>query len=128
MHRCAPVLGIAVVAMLAACASDTEAQAAGEQQTLPAQLCHEAPCAGTYSKVIVYRTPSGEPAIYLHAGDLQACSHPPYVYFDAEGNRVLNVAERPIRDEADAQQLDAQRESVVGGLVLGETINCSSLR
>jgi hypothetical protein len=97
-------------------------------EALLQKICTTATCAGELSGVQVYRTTSGEPALYLHEGDLQRCSHPPYTYFDTNGKQVLVQAERPIRSSKDAKKLSDERDALLAGLIEAELLLCSEYR
>jgi hypothetical protein len=129
---------MAFCALLGACtASSTEvdatatapvaAQSAADLALLQ-QLCAMATCAGPLSVVTVYRTADGEPALYVHRGDLGVCSHPPWTYFDAFGEQVLVQPERPVSSMQEADQFANERNEVLANLVKSEELSCGQIR
>jgi hypothetical protein len=57
------------------------------------------PCMGPFARVDVWRTTADGSVhrLYFH-GDLQSCSHPPSVWYDATGARLEAVANEPVTD------------------------------
>lgn len=61
-----------------------------------ARIKADAPCAGAFARVIVWKDADGQVARLEFRGDLSVCSHPPLVWYDAAGNRLEVVPEEPV--------------------------------
>src|SRR5262245_59453674 len=91
-------------AFIAGCATAPRApQPAAPDHALVTKLCTTATCSGPMSTITVYRTASGEPAVYAHQGDLDVCSHPPLGYFDRNGKPLLAQGEHPVESDEEAE-------------------------
>ncbi len=132
---------LALVALLAGCAS-TSSEPKGESlpgQTrdadgetapaIPAELakafrtiCKE-PCQGQFARSVVFRDAEGKAQRIRYDGDLQACSHPPRIYFDGEGKTVLAIPMEPVTAEV-AEEIGRKQDAIVEGLTEAETVSC----
>lgn len=73
-------------------------------------------CAGPYARVAVFRDSAGGVGRLRFDGDLETCSHPPRIYFDASGEATEHIPMEPIGkgtpEEADLR--DRQAKQVEG--------------
>lgn len=84
-----------------------------------------ASCAGPLASVVVFRDAEGRAARIRFDGDLQVCSHPPRIYFDARGVETLTVPNRPVvPDSPEALELQAQQAAQIEGLSEAESLGC----
>lgn len=89
-----------------------------------AKVC-AAPCAGDFARIEVYRDDEGRVARLIFNGDLEDCSHPPQVYFDAAGEETATIPEEPIEPGSQrATELLAKRDAELEGLNKAETLAC----
>lgn len=87
-----------------------------------AAVCKE-PCQGTYARNVVFRDADGRAKRIRHDGDIEACSHPPRVYFDLEGAVVYAVPMEPVTAE-EAEALAKKHAVAVEGLTEAERVTC----
>lgn len=84
-----------------------------------------AECAGPLASFVVLRDAAGEARRVRFDGDLDRCSHPPRIYFDAEGNELLAIPEEPVEPgSARQKELDAKQAAMLDGLVEAERLGC----
>lgn len=89
-----------------------------------AKICAKATCAGPFGRVEVLRK-EGAIVGYLHFGDLRRCSHPPAVYFDAAGEELGAIPEKPVAPGSDeARHFEAERVRLSRGGVAAESLSC----
>jgi hypothetical protein len=73
----------------------------------------------------VLRDADGKVGKIRFEGDLQSCSHPPWIYFDAEGDEVVTIPEEPVEPGSPREQeLTAKQESAMQGLTEAEELRC----
>jgi hypothetical protein len=90
-----------------------------------ARICESAPCSGRFARIQVWRTSSGEVGRYVYDGDIDGCSHPPRVFYDAQGEQSFAVPFEPIvPGSPEAEALRAQQEAQTEGLVEAERASC----
>ena len=86
--------GIGIPAVIAGVISvmiPTAAQTAEADRALYTRICIEVPCAGTFGQLQLFRDKRGRLARVLARGDFRVCSHPPAVYYDAQGKTLGSV-------------------------------------
>ncbi len=89
-----------------------------------AKVCKSA-CATERSRITVFRATDGVAKRLRFDGDLERCSHPPRLYFDATGRETLAIPNKPVvPGSAEAERFAAQQSKEVDGLVEAETIGC----
>jgi hypothetical protein len=89
------------------------------------KICNAAPCVGEFARLVVLRDADGEARKIRFEGDLQSCSHPPWIYFDANGVEVLTIPLEPVEPGSPRQQeLDAMQASALQGLTEAEVLRC----
>jgi hypothetical protein len=89
------------------------------------RACKSAPCSGAHARVVVLRK-DNRIVRYLHQGDPSACSHPPSVYFDRDGNEVGAIAMVPIVPGSEKEkELDEKRRGLEAGGTPVEEVDCT---
>jgi hypothetical protein len=89
-----------------------------------AKVC-KSECATERSRITVFRAADGTAKRLRFDGDLERCSHPPRLYFDAAGRETLAIPEKPVTaGSAEAERFAAQQREEVDGLVEAETLGC----
>lgn len=89
-----------------------------------AKICARATCAGPFGRVEVLRK-EGVIVGYLHFGDIRRCSHPPAMYFDAAGEEVGAIPEKPVVPGSDeARHFEAERVRLSRGGTAAESLRC----
>lgn len=99
-----------------------------EPVALPAvdAICKSAPCSGPMSTIEVWRTSKAAVGVYYHHGDIQRCSHPPSVFFDAAGKQLDAIPMQPVEPgSAEAQRFQSIRERHTRDLTLAERVDCN---
>ena len=82
-------------------------------------------CAGPFSRVQVFRDAGGRAARLRFDGDLQLCSHPPRVYFDAQGTQTLGIPNEPVEaGSAQARAYAEKQAAEVKDLREAEQLGC----
>lgn len=96
-----------------------------ERDDAVVHICASAPCVGSAARIQVWRDASGNVGRYVYDGDASTCSHPPRIYFDAEGAQTLAISFRPIvAGSPEDLALRAQREAETRGLTQAEQTRC----
>jgi hypothetical protein len=104
---------------------DADAPAKAPSDKIVRKICKKAPCAGEFARLVVLRDAAGEVGKIRFEGDLQSCSHPPWIYFDANGVEVLTIPEEPVEPgSARQQELDAKQAGAIQGLTEAEELRC----
>jgi hypothetical protein len=89
------------------------------------KICKAAPCVGQFARLVVLRDADAKVGKIRFEGDLQSCSHPPWIYFDANGVEVVTIPEEPVEPGSPRQQeLAAKQASAVHGLTEAEVLRC----
>jgi hypothetical protein len=89
------------------------------------KICKNAPCVGEFARLVVFRDAEGKVGKIRFEGDLQSCSHPPWIYFDADGVEVVTIPLEPVEPgSARQQELDAKQASALEGLTEAEELRC----
>lgn len=89
------------------------------------KLCSSALCNGPMASLRVFRNAEGEVARMRFDGDLEACSHPPRIYFDAEGVETLSIPNEPVEPGSEkATAYQRKQAAEVDGLVEAEALGC----
>jgi hypothetical protein len=89
-----------------------------------AKICAH-PCGGNFARITVFRDASGAVGRLMFDGDLEACSHPPRIYFDAQGHESLTIPLEPVvPDSPKAKDLSARQDAQVEGLLEDERLGC----
>ena len=134
---------LALVALLLACAPSTgKPEPSGEDPVVPEaaaasssepidpsfeivkKIC-ASPCSGPHAMLVMFRRDSGELGVVRFEGDLQSCSHPPWLYFDPKGNEILAIPEEPVvPGSAEAEAFAAKQAAVVAGMKEAERFWC----
>lgn len=134
---------LARVALLLACAPSTGTpEPSGEEPVVPKaataspseptdpsyeivkKIC-ASPCAGPHATLVMFRRDNGELGVVRFEGDLESCSHPPWLYFDPKGNEILAIPEEPVvPGSAEAKAFAAKQEAVVAGMKEAERFWC----
>lgn len=90
-----------------------------------AKICASATCTGDFASVQIWHGDDGAVGRYVYDGDVQACSHPPRIYFDASGKETLHIGMHPVASGSDeARALSAKREAQVAGLEQSRRVSC----
>lgn len=98
--------------------------AVGPSYAVMQKVCASS-CAGPFARVAVFRDEAGAVAKLRFDGDLDRCSHPPRIYFDAEGNETLTVANEPVvAGSPEAEAFAAKQAAELEGLDEAETLSC----
>lgn len=88
------------------------------------EIC-KAPCAGRFGRLTIFRDADGDVGRIRFDGDLDACSHPPRIYFDAKGTEVLAIPEEPVvAGSAEAKAFADSQAAQIAGLTQAETLGC----
>jgi hypothetical protein len=99
--------------------------AAGEPSPAVLQKICTHLCAGPYATIAVFRDAQGVATRLRFDGDLQVCSHPPRVWYDAEGREVYAVGEFPVvAGSEEAKALIAEEEAAQAGTTEAESLRC----
>lgn len=89
------------------------------------KICKTAPCVGQFARLVVLRDADGKVGKIRFEGDLQSCSHPPWIYFDAAGVEVVTIPEEPVEPGSPREQeLSAKQASAMQGLTEAEELRC----
>jgi hypothetical protein len=89
------------------------------------KICKSAPCVGEFARLVVLRDADGNVGKIRFEGDLQSCSHPPWIYYDAAGVEVVTIPEEPVEPgSAREQELSAKQASALQGLTEAEELRC----
>jgi hypothetical protein len=107
------------VVLLCACSGASHA----DHTALIEQICRS-PCAGPHARVALFEDGSGTLKRARFDGDLELCSHPPRIYYDASGAETLTIPNRPVTGDEEAARLHAQQEAQTAGLTEAETLRC----
>jgi|GEM_PF-3247164 len=86
-------------------------------------------CSGKMAWVQSWQDATGQVRVYEYQGDLSVCSHPPRIYYDAQGTELGANAEFPLdpKDPVSAAKARKGKEKVDGwlkGLVVGPRQSC----
>lgn len=88
------------------------------------KVCNH-PCAGSLAQIAVFRDAANAVGRLRFDGDLEACSHPPRIYFDADGNETFAIPFEPIvAGSPEAKALADQQDAQTRGLTESETLRC----
>ena len=68
----------------------------GVSQETFTKVCRDSPCSGRYARVEPFANERGEITLLCYHADHRRCSHGPFVYYDAKGNKLASVANRPM--------------------------------
>ncbi len=99
----------------------------GVRKEAIARICATAPCLGKLSTIEVWREKGGAVGRLYYSGDFRVCSHPPSVYYNAEGVELKPVANEPIvpGNRQFFEELHARHRS---GLTMTDRIRASCTR
>ena len=104
--------------------AEADVKPQGPSDAVLAKIC-ASPCAGEFARIAVFRTAAGKIGALRFDGDLQQCSHPPRVYFDADGGEIVTIPERPVeRGSEEAKRFAAQQEAAAAGMTEAESVRC----
>jgi len=83
-------------------------------------------CGGPFARIEVFRDAAGAVGRLLFDGDLEACSHPPRIYFDGAGAETLTIPMRPVvAGSPEAVKLAADQAAQTEGLIKAEVLPCT---
>jgi hypothetical protein len=106
-----------------------DSPASGPSDEVVKKICETAPCVGQFARLVVLRDADGKVGKIRFEGDLQSCSHPPWIYFDANGVEVVTIPLEPVEPgSARQQELDAKQASALQGLTEAEELSCPDAR
>jgi hypothetical protein len=89
------------------------------------KICQSAPCVGQFARLVVLRDAAGTISKFRFEGDLQSCSHPPWIYYDQDGVEVAAIPEEPVEPgSARQQEIDATQANAMKGLTEAEVLHC----
>lgn len=115
----------AVMAGMMSVALATAAPAAETDRAFNARLCMAVPCAGTFGQLQLFRDKRGRLVRVLARGDFRVCSHPPAVYYDAQGKTLESIDDWLRVDEVRAAAAKDFHARMTAGLQRAEVISCS---
>ena len=118
-RRGAAAMAGLVVALAAA------APTARADRALYAGICISTPCGGTFGRLQLFRDNAGRLVRILARGDFRVCSHPPAVYFDAQGTALESVDDWLRIDTERVRTAEQFHERMTIGLTRAEEIMCS---
>jgi len=86
-------------------------------------------CSGKLAWVQSWQDSGGQVRVYEYQGDLTVCSHPPRIYYDAQGAELGAMPEFPVdlKDPASVAKASQGKEKVdnwLQGLVAGPRRGC----
>jgi hypothetical protein len=114
-----------VAALLVFNGSVTEPALAQNQKQVLAKVCSAHVCKGRMQRVEIWGDAGGRIRRYLHYGDITVCSHPPLIVFDAEGNEIGSLDERPlVPGSAEARAAQEAHRRLTGGARLLRAAEC----
>jgi hypothetical protein len=88
------------------------------------EIC-KGPCAGRLARLTVFRNADGDIGRIRFDGDLDACSHPPRIYYDAKGTEMLAIPEEPVvAGSAEAKAFADRQAAQIAGLTEAQTLGC----
>jgi hypothetical protein len=122
--------GIGIPTVLAGVISvmiPTAAQTAETDRAFHAQICMAVPCAGTFGQLQLFRDKRGRLARILARGDFRVCSHPPAVYYDAQGKTLESIDDWLRVDKERASAAEEFHTLMTAGLQRAEVISCSDV-
>jgi hypothetical protein len=90
-----------------------------------ARICSATPCGGTFGRLQLYRDKDSRLVRILARGDFRVCSHPPAVYFDAEGAALESVDDWLRIDTESVRTAEQFHTRMTGGVTRAEEIMCS---
>ena len=120
-RRCAAAMAGLVVVLAAATAA---APAAKADRALYAGICISTPCGGTFGRLQLFRDNAGRLVRILARGDFRVCSHPPAVYFDAQGTALESVDDWLRIDKETVRAAEEFHARMTAGLKRAEVIAC----
>ena len=83
------------------------------------------PCAGPFAVIRVWRDAAGALGRIVMQGDIQACSDPPMVYFDANGAITEQIGLEPVVPGSPEEQAFTERRvRQLEGLAEAESLSC----
>ena len=95
------------------------------QNPLVAEVCKKAVCTGRMAQITLWRDKQGAVRVLEYAGDIQRCSHPPTVFYDASGKEIAAIPNKPVAVGSDEQKKFAQiRDDAVKDLRKGDSVFC----
>jgi len=84
-------------------------------------------CAGPFAVITVWRDAGGAVGRIVMQGDLQRCSDPPMVYFDANGQVTEQIGLQPVVVGSPEQQAFTERRNrQLAGLTEAEHLSCGT--
>ncbi len=90
------------------------------------KICAAGPCSGPFARVEVWRDDAGRIKRYHYLGDIQSCSHPPSVVYDASGKEVETIPEHPVDPKSDeGRKLQEHWEWLFKNSTRSESVSCS---
>ncbi len=120
-------IGIPVLmASLLSVAMGTGANAEADR-AFNARICMAVPCAGTFGQLEHFRDKQGRLVRILARGDFRVCSHPPAVYYDAQGKTLETIDDWLRVDEARVRAANELHARMTAGLQRAEVISCSDV-
>jgi hypothetical protein len=105
---------------------------AGEALDPVAKKLCQGTCSGKMAWVQAWNDAAGKAQVYQYQGGLDACSHPPQIFYDAGGKELGAFPEFPVNTQDPAsmarlKELQAKRDGWLKGLSSGKKWWCSSM-
>lgn len=103
---------------------------AGQDADLVLKKICQGTCSGKMAWVQTWNDAAGQTKAYQYQGSLDACSHPPQIFYRADGTALGSFPEFPVNAQDPAstarlRELEAKREGWLKGLVAGKKIWCN---
>jgi hypothetical protein len=105
----------------------TGARAAETDRDFHARLCMAVPCAGTFGRLQLFRDKKGRLVRVFARGDFRVCSHPPAVYYDAQGKTLESIDDWLRIDKDRVRAAEEFHTRMTAGLQRAEVISCSDV-
>ena len=135
-------LAVTVVASLLLVACDRDASSAsgpagsavrpdehGGAQPVPMNvvrtICSASPCTGKLARVLVWRDAKGRVGAFEVRGDIERCSHPPTLFYDAAGKQTGVIPMKPVTPGSpEAKGFLDTRAKATKGLKQVDSVRC----